>query len=136
MLQQGLDIIDHIDKPGLLLSCKSLSPRVALQGSMDTKESKPLFTLSVAAEIIGVHPRTLMIYEKEGLISPERTKTNRRRFSKNDLRKLNFIRFLTNKRGINLAGVSAILYTIEKVQSSIPSIQKDIFPDFENKDLT
>src|SRR3989338_6458053 len=103
---------------------------------MDTLESKPLFTLSVAAEIIGVHPRTLMIYEKESLIRPERTKTNRRRFSKNDLRKLNFIRFLTHQKGINLAGVMVILETIERVKSEIPSIQKDIFPDFEDRDLT
>ncbi|MDP2671553.1 MAG: MerR family transcriptional regulator [bacterium] len=103
---------------------------------MDTAETKPIFTLSVAAEILGVHPRTLMIYENEGLAIPARTKTNRRRYSQKDLRSLQFIRFLTNKKGVNLAGVKAILQMIKLGSEKGLDLQKKIFPDFvESKTL-
>lgn len=97
---------------------------------MDTAESKPIFTLSVAAEILGVHPRTLMIYENEGLAVPARTKTNRRRYSQKDIRRLQFIRFLTNKKGVNLAGVQAILDMIKNAEDKGMDLQKKVFPDF------
>jgi MerR family transcriptional regulator/heat shock protein HspR len=103
---------------------------------MEQSENKPIFTLSVAAEILGVHPRTLMIYENEGLAVPARTKTNRRRFSQKDIRRLQFIRFLTNKKGVNLAGVQAILNMIKAGQDRGVDLQKKIFPDFiESKGL-
>jgi len=103
---------------------------------MEQSENKPIFTLSVAAEILGVHPRTLMIYENEGLAIPARTKTNRRRFSQKDIRRLQFIRFLTNKKGVNLAGVQAILALIKTGQDRGMDLQKKVFPDFiESKGL-
>ena len=95
-----------------------------------TNESKPLFTLSVAAEIMGVHPRTLMIYEAEGLVIPSRTKTNRRRYSQKDIKKLQFIRYLTNKKGVNLAGVSLIFKSFDAAQKRGIDLQKSVFPDF------
>jgi MerR family transcriptional regulator/heat shock protein HspR len=98
---------------------------------MISTDTKPLFTLSVAAEIMGVHPRTLMIYENEGLVIPARTKTNRRRFSQKDIRKLQFIRHLTTKKGINLAGVASILKLIELADKDGIDLQKKVFPDFE-----
>lgn len=98
---------------------------------MTSADTKPLFTLSVTAEIMGVHPRTLMIYENEGLVIPARTKTNRRRFSQKDIRKLQFIRHLTNKKGINLAGVASILKLIELAGKNGVDLQKKIFPDFD-----
>lgn len=97
--------------------------------TMADLESRPLFTLAVTAEILGVHPRTLMIYETEKLVIPYRTKTNRRRYSQKDVAKLQFIRYLTTKKGINLAGVEAILRIIEETQHG-QALKKSIFQDF------
>ena len=102
---------------------------------MKSNDSKPLFTLSVAAELMGVHPRTLMIYEAEGLVIPARTKTNRRRYSQLDIKKLQFIRFLTNKKGVNLAGVSYILEFASLAEKNGLDIQKSMFPDFNELSL-
>lgn len=96
----------------------------------DNSENKPLFTLSVAAEILGVHPRTLMIYENEELVVPSRTKTNRRRYSQKDIRKLQFIRHLTNKKGVNLAGVQTILKLIKDAGEDGVDLLRISFPDF------
>ena len=98
-------------------------------------ESKPLFTLSVTAEIIGVHPRTLMIYETEKLVIPARTRTNRRRYSQQDLKILQFIQFLTRKRGINLAGVDSILKMIADAGKKGIDLRKNNFPEFIEKQL-
>lgn len=98
-------------------------------------DSKPLFTLAVTAEIMGVHPRTLMIYEAEDLVVPARTRTNRRRYSQQDIRTLQFIRFLTNKKGVNLAGVKAILEMIAEASKKGFDIRKMIFPEFVEKQL-
>src|SRR4030043_322406 len=95
---------------------------------MKSSDSKPLFTLSVAAEIMGVHPRTLMIYESEGLVVPARTKTNRRRFSQKDIKKLQFVRYLTNKKGVNLAGVAYILKITSLTEKNGLSLLKPVFP--------
>lgn len=97
---------------------------------MTTLDSKPLFTLAVTAEIMRVHPRTLMIYENEGLVVPYRTKTNRRRYSQEDVSKLQFIRYLTTKKGINLAGVHVILKIIEVSKKNGFDLRKTVFSDF------
>ena len=69
--------------------------------------------ISVAASIVSVHPRTLRIYEDEGLLCPARTPTNIRLYSENDIRRLLWIRHLTQERGVNLAGVR-ILFELEE----------------------
>jgi MerR family transcriptional regulator/heat shock protein HspR len=69
---------------------------------------RPIFTLSVAADLLGLHPRTLRIYEEKGLVVPARTDGNRRRYSQNDIQRFQFIRTLT-QRGVNLEGVRIIL---------------------------
>ena len=70
---------------------------------------KPIYTISVASEILDTHPRTLMMYENLGLVVPNRTLTNRRRFSQRDIIKLRLIQKLTRRHGVNLAGVRHIL---------------------------
>ena len=70
---------------------------------------KPIYTLSVASEILETHPRTLMMYESVGLVRPQRTSTNRRRYSQRDLAKLQVIQEFTRKHGVNLAGVRLLL---------------------------
>ena len=70
---------------------------------------KPIYTISVASEILETHPRTLMMYEHLGLVVPKRTSTNRRRFSQRDVMKLQTIQRLTRQHSVNLAGVRYIL---------------------------
>jgi MerR family transcriptional regulator/heat shock protein HspR len=67
----------------------------------------------VAASIVSVHPRTLRIYEDEGLVCPARTPTNIRLYSEEDIRRVLWIRYLTQELGVNLAGVR-ILFEIER----------------------
>lgn len=69
---------------------------------------RPIFTLSVAADLLGLHPRTLRIYEEKGLVLPARTEGNRRRYSQNDIARFQAIRRLTSS-GVNLEGVRIIL---------------------------
>ena len=83
---------------------------------------KPIYTLSVAAEILDAHPRTLMMYEHVDLIKPHRTSTNRRRYSQRDLLKLQAIQTLTRRHRVNLAGAKLILTTLRRLQTSgLPS---------------
>jgi MerR family transcriptional regulator/heat shock protein HspR len=70
---------------------------------------KPIYTLSVAAEILATHPRTLMMYETVGLITPHRTATNRRRYTQRDVNKLQVVQDLTRHHRVNLAGVRHLL---------------------------
>ncbi len=79
---------------------------------------KPIYTLSVASEILETHPRTLMMYEHLNMIKPKRTVTNRRRYSQRDLMKLQAIQTLTRKHGVNLAGVRYILALLKKLQEA------------------
>src|SRR5437879_9188331 len=74
-----------------------------------TDLDKPLYTISVAAEILETHPRTLMLYEDAKLIEPHRTNTNRRRYSQRDISKVQVIQHLTREKGVTLAGVRHIL---------------------------
>ncbi len=89
-----------------------VSPRLA--GGFDL--DKPLYTISVASEILETHPRTLMMYEDLGLIEPYRTATNRRRYSQRNIRKLQVIQQLTRERGVNLAGVKYILMLLASLK--------------------
>jgi MerR family transcriptional regulator/heat shock protein HspR len=74
---------------------------------------RPVYVISVAAELVRVHPRTLRIYELEGLICPARTRTNIRLYSENDIRRVLWIRHLTRNLGVNLAGVR-VLFELEE----------------------
>lgn len=71
-------------------------------------KNRPLYMISVAAELAGVHPQTLRIYEQKGLVSPQRTSGNTRMYSQADIERLQLINTLTDE-GINLAGVIRIL---------------------------
>ncbi len=75
--------------------------------------SRPVYVISVAAELVRVHPRTLRIYEGEGLVCPARTPTNIRLYSENDIRRVTWIRHLTQNLGVNLAGVR-VLFELEE----------------------
>ena len=70
---------------------------------------RPVYVISVAASLTGCHPRTLRIYEEEGLLEPVRTETNIRLYSDDDVYRVRVIRYLTQRRGVNLAGVKLLL---------------------------
>lgn len=73
-----------------------------------------LFVISVAAELAGVHPQTLRIYERKGLVGPARTGGGSRRYSEDDIERLRRIQDLTND-GLNLAGVKRVLELEEEL---------------------
>ena len=73
-----------------------------------TGKNKPLYMISVAAELTGMHPQTLRVYEQKGLVTPGRSRGNTRLYSQADIERLNLIAKLTDE-GINLAGVIRIL---------------------------
>ena len=81
--------------------------------------SQPVYVISVAASIVRVHPRTLRIYEDEGLLCPARTPTNIRLYSERDLRRVLWIRHLTQNLGVNLAGIRILFELEEKLGTRI-----------------
>ncbi len=85
-------------------SAREGGPHVSLRGDLQ----RPRYFISIAAELASVHPRTLRIYEEEGLLCPHR-RNNLRLYSEADIRRVRIIRFLTRRQGVNLAGVKVIL---------------------------
>ena len=74
----------------------------------EDNRNKPLYMISVAAELTGMHPQTLRVYESKGLVNPQRSGGNTRLYSRADIERLELINQLTDE-GINLAGVIRIL---------------------------
>jgi MerR family transcriptional regulator, heat shock protein HspR len=72
-------------------------------------DERPRYMISVAAELVGMHPQTLRIYEAKGLVRPKRTPGNTRLYSEADLERLRLIQRLTGQLGLNLAGVDSVL---------------------------
>ena len=70
---------------------------------------RPRYMISVAAELVGMHPQTLRLYEARGLVRPGRTPGGTRLYSENDLERLRLIQRLTTELGLNLAGVEQVL---------------------------
>lgn len=96
---------------------------------------QPVLTISVAATLLQCHSRTLMLYERIGLITPHRTQTQRRLFSFKDLEAIQFIRFLTQKQGINLQGVKFMLEALSLAEKEGVNLKKLLFPAFKPTSL-
>jgi MerR family transcriptional regulator, heat shock protein HspR len=79
-------------------------------------DDRPRYMISVAAELVGMHPQTLRMYEQKGLVRPQRTAGNTRLYSEADLERLRLIQRLTGELGLNLAGVEAVLDLEEQLQ--------------------
>jgi MerR family transcriptional regulator/heat shock protein HspR len=75
-----------------------------------TERERPRYMISVAAELVGMHPQTLRIYESKGLIRPKRTPGGTRLYSDADVERLQLIQQLTTELGLNLAGVERVLH--------------------------
>ena len=78
-------------------------------------DDRPRYMISVAAELVGMHPQTLRIYEAKGLVRPKRTPGNTRLYSEADLDRLRLIQRLTTELGLNLAGVEVVLRLQDEV---------------------
>lgn len=88
-----------------------------LLNTPDTKglnPEKPMFPISVVADILRVHQRTLRIYDDESILSPQRTPKNRRLYSFSDIERGKFIQYLTRELGINLAGIKIIIHLLQQ----------------------
>jgi MerR family transcriptional regulator, heat shock protein HspR len=72
-------------------------------------DDRPRYMISVAADLVGMHPQTLRIYEQKGLVQPKRTAGNTRLYSELDIERLRLIQQLTTEIGLNLAGVEQVM---------------------------
>jgi MerR family transcriptional regulator/heat shock protein HspR len=89
------------------------------EGRVEKDSRRPVYVISVAATLVAAHPRTLRIYEEEGLICPARTPTNIRLYSDEDIRRITWIRHLTRERGVNLAGIRLLFELEERLGARI-----------------
>ena len=89
--------------------------------SPEQLDQRAVFIISVAAELAGVHPQTLRIYERKGLVRPQRTSGNTRRYSQADIERLLMIQELTDA-GVNLAGVKRII----ELRAEVDSLQRQV----------
>ena len=83
---------------------------------MTDESSRPRYMISIAAELVGMHPQTLRIYEQKGLVRPKRTAGNTRLYSDSDVERLRLIQQLTSEVGLNLVGVAQVLYMEDELQ--------------------
>jgi MerR family transcriptional regulator, heat shock protein HspR len=79
-------------------------------------DDHPRYMISVAADLVGMHPQTLRIYEQKGLVQPKRTAGNTRLYSERDIERLRLIQRLTTEIGLNLAGVEQVLHLEDELQ--------------------
>lgn len=100
---------------------------IKLDKKSTLRKKKGSYSISVVSEMFGVHQQTIRLYEKEGLIAPNRSTGNTRKFSESDVDQLEDVIYLTHKLGVNLAGVSIIL----KLQKKIKKMQDEMNVIFE-----
>jgi MerR family transcriptional regulator/heat shock protein HspR len=89
-------------------------------------ERAEFFTISIVSKMYDVHPQTLRIYEREGLLLPHRSEGNRRLYSRDDLQRLKIILSLTRELGVNLAGVEIILGMRDRMRTLQHQVQEFI----------
>ena len=87
-----------------------------------TGKDRPVYMISVAAELAGMHPQTLRIYERKRLVQPQRSAGNTRLYSEADIERLRLIQHLTQEEGVNLAGVMRII----ELQMQMDQLEADL----------
>jgi MerR family transcriptional regulator, heat shock protein HspR len=98
-------------------------------------DDRPRYMISIAAEIVGMHPQTLRIYESKGLVSPQRTRGNTRLYSDADLERLRLIQRLTTELGLNLAGVEVVLRLedeLRRAQERLERLERQMREEIDN----
>jgi len=92
-------------------------------------EDRPVYMISVAAELAGMHPQTLRIYERKRLVQPQRSAGNTRLYSDADIERLRLIQRLTQEEGVNLAGVMRIMelqLELERVEAELENTRAEL----------
>jgi MerR family transcriptional regulator/heat shock protein HspR len=100
-------------------------------GMMD---ERPIYMISVAADLVGMHPQTLRIYEQKGLVRPQRTPGGTRLYSEADVDRLRIIQRLTTELGLNLAGVELVLRLedeLRKAHAQIDRLQQQLHDEVQ-----
>jgi MerR family transcriptional regulator/heat shock protein HspR len=95
----------------------------------DRRQERAVYIISVAAEIAGVHPQTLRMYERRGLLSPKRTSGNTRRYSERDIERIRMIQELTQREGISLSGVKLFMrmqLELEEMQRRAERLEREL----------
>jgi len=94
-----------------------------------------MYAISVAAELVGMHPQTLRLYETKGLVRPQRTPGGTRQYSEADVERLRIIQRLTTELGLNLAGVELVLRLedeLRKVHAQLERLQREAREEVQN----
>ena len=97
------------------------------------KRHSAVYMISVVSEMLGVHPQTLRLYEREGFVQPSRTGAGVRMYSEEDVERIRTILNLTREMGVNLAGVEVILTMrerMQKLQEEMDRIMHDMREEF------
>ena len=100
-----------------------------------TEHDRPRYMISVAAELVGMHPQTLRLYETKGLVRPQRTPGGTRLYSEADVERLRIIQRLTSELGLNLAGVELVLRLedeLRKAHAQIEQLRREAKQEVEN----
>ena len=100
-----------------------------------TEQERPRYMISVAAELVGMHPQTLRIYESKGLLRPRRTPGNTRLYSEADLERLRLIQRLTTELGLNLAGVGTVIRLedeLGKARARLERLERELRHEIRN----
>jgi MerR family transcriptional regulator/heat shock protein HspR len=98
-------------------------------------DERPRYMISVAAELVGMHPQTLRIYEAKGLVRPKRTPGNTRLYSEADLERLRLIQRLTTELGLNLAGVETVMRLedeLRRVRARMERLERETREEIRN----
>src|SRR2546423_4977885 len=99
------------------------------QGGGALTDDRPRYMISIAAELVGMHPQTLRIYENKGLVRPKRTRGNTRLYSEADLERLRLIQRLTTELGLNLAGVEVVLRLEDELRRAHERLERPCPPN-------
>ena len=92
-------------------------------------DDRPIYMISVAAELVGMHPQTLRMYEQKGLVRPKRTPGGTRLYSEADVERLRIVQRLTTELGLNLAGVQHVLRLedeLRRLQARMRQLEREL----------
>jgi MerR family transcriptional regulator/heat shock protein HspR len=98
---------------------------------VDMRDSEGLFVISVAARLLDMHPQTLRKYERVGFVIPSRTSGKIRLYSRDDISRLEQVKYLVNERDLNLAGVEMALKSTERLKQVARRLRRSERPDYD-----
>jgi|SRR5581483_5549517 len=104
-------------------------------GQFRDGHDRPRYMISVAADLVGMHPQTLRIYEQKGLVRPGRTPGGTRLYSERDLERLRLIQRLTTELGLNLAGVERVIALedeVQKLRARLDRLEREMRQEIES----